>query len=94
MTVPDTITTWYASGFAVSDKTGLGVSQPAEIRGFKEVFLSMNLPYSVIRGEIVTLPIVIFNYMPDCLHVSSPFISFSILLESSSFINAVHLLFS
>lgn len=23
----------------------------------------MNLPYSVIRGEIVAIPIVVFNYM-------------------------------
>eukprot|EP00794_Sanderia_malayensis_P009950 gene9950-10970_t len=68
VTVPDTITTWHVSGFALSDQTGLGIANPAEIIGFKQVFVSMNLPYSVIRGEIVTLPIVIFNYMPDCLH--------------------------
>ena len=70
VTVPDTITTWYASGFAVSAQTGLGIANPAEIRGFKALFISMNLPYSVIRGEIVTLPIVVFNYLSDCLHVS------------------------
>lgn len=25
--------------------------------------MSLNLPYSVIRGEIVAIPIVVFNYM-------------------------------
>lgn len=29
----------------------------------------MNLPYSVIRGEIVAIPIVIFNYMNKDLNV-------------------------
>ena len=68
--VPDTITTWYASGFAISDQDGLGVAKPAEIRGFKAVFVSVNLPYSVIRGEMVTIPVVAFNYLDVCLNVS------------------------
>ena len=68
--VPDTITTWYASGFAISGKDGLGVANPAEIRGFKAVFVSVNLPYSVIRGELVTIPVVAFNYLSSCLNVS------------------------
>ncbi|XP_065060175.1 alpha-1-macroglobulin-like isoform X3 [Rhopilema esculentum] len=67
--VPDTITTWYASGFAISGKDGLGVANPAEIRGFKAVFVSVNLPYSVIRGELVTIPVVAFNYLSSCLNV-------------------------
>ena len=29
----------------------------------------MNLPYSVIRGEIVAIPIVVFNYMNKDLTV-------------------------
>jgi len=30
---------------------------------FRPFFLSLDLPYSVIRGEIVAIPIVVFNYM-------------------------------
>ncbi len=30
-TVPDTLTTWKASAFAVSDKTGLGIANPAQV---------------------------------------------------------------
>lgn len=30
---------------------------------FKPFFISVDLPYSVIRGEIVAVPIVVFNYM-------------------------------
>ena len=36
---------------------------------FKPFFISMNLPYSVIRGEIVAIPIVVFNYMSKDLSV-------------------------
>ena len=69
--VPDTITTWYASGFAISSSDGLGVANPAEIKGFKALFASVNLPYAVTRGELVTIPVVVFNYLSECLHVSS-----------------------
>jgi CD109 antigen len=30
---------------------------------FRPFFLSLDLPYSVIRGEIVAIHIVVFNYM-------------------------------
>lgn len=30
---------------------------------FRPFFISMDLPYSVIRGEIVGIQIVVFNYM-------------------------------
>lgn len=30
---------------------------------FKPFFISVDLPYSVIRGEIVGIQIVVFNYM-------------------------------
>ena len=68
--VPDTITTWYASGFAVSDSTGLGIASPAELRAFRPFFVSLTLPYSVIRGEDVTVPAAVFNYLSKCLTVS------------------------
>lgn len=30
---------------------------------FRPFFVSVDLPYSVIRGEVVSIPIVVFNYM-------------------------------
>lgn len=30
---------------------------------FRPFFVSLDLPYSVIRDEIVAIPIVVFNYM-------------------------------
>ncbi|XP_065672425.1 pregnancy zone protein isoform X2 [Hydra vulgaris] len=61
--VPDTITSWYASGFAVSSSAGLGVAVPSELRVFQSFFVSLVLPYSVIQGEIVTVPAAVFSYV-------------------------------
>ncbi|XP_062547429.1 thioester-containing protein 1 allele R1-like isoform X9 [Armigeres subalbatus] len=62
--VPDTITSWIITGFSVSPVYGLGLTrQPRKLNVFLPFFVSTNLPYSVKRGEIVSIPIVIFNYM-------------------------------
>ncbi|XP_052253498.1 CD109 antigen-like isoform X15 [Dreissena polymorpha] len=69
-TVPDTITSWIASAFAVHSKSGLGIaSSPAKIEAFKPFFVSLNLPYSVIRGEELALQANVFNYMSQDLDV-------------------------
>ena len=69
--VPDTITNWYASGFAVSKQAGLGVAKPTELRVFQPFFISLTLPYSVIRGEDVTIPASVFSYLEGaCITVS------------------------
>ncbi|XP_058450670.1 thioester-containing protein 1 allele R1-like isoform X2 [Malaya genurostris] len=62
--VPDTITSWIITGFSVNPVYGLGITQtPRKLNVFLPFFVSTNLPYSVKRGEIVAIPIVIFNYM-------------------------------
>lgn len=62
--VPDTITSWIITGFSVSPVYGLGLTrQPRKLNVFLPFFVSTNLPYSVKRGEVVSIPIVIFNYM-------------------------------
>ncbi|XP_023714120.1 CD109 antigen isoform X3 [Cryptotermes secundus] len=61
---PDTITSWVISGFSVDPLFGLGLSEaPRKLRVFRPFFVSLDLPYSVIRDEIVAIPIVVFNYM-------------------------------
>lgn len=62
--VPDTITSWVISAFAVDPVSGLGLTQrPKTLNVFQPFFVSLNLPYSVKRGEIVSIPVVVFNYM-------------------------------
>ncbi|XP_033103838.1 CD109 antigen-like, partial [Anneissia japonica] len=61
--VPDTITSWIGSAFALSSDTGLGiVPTTSMVTVFKPFFVSLNLPYSVIRGENLVLEVLVFNY--------------------------------
>lgn len=62
--VPDTITSWVITGFSVDPVTGLGLTKnPSKLEVFQPFFVSLNLPYSIKRGEVVSVPIVVFNYM-------------------------------
>nr|XP_046229740.1 CD109 antigen [Scatophagus argus] len=70
LTVPDSITTWTATAFVMSESLGLGlVEGPAELTVFQDFFLSLNLPAYVIRGEELLLEVVLFNYLPQDLEV-------------------------
>ncbi|EZA52046.1 hypothetical protein X777_09067 [Ooceraea biroi] len=62
--VPDSITSWVLSAFSINDAHGLGLmEEPRKLKVFRPFFISMDLPYSVIRGEIVGIQIVVFNYL-------------------------------
>uniref|UniRef100_A0A0C9RB01 CD109_0 protein n=1 Tax=Fopius arisanus TaxID=64838 RepID=A0A0C9RB01_9HYME len=62
--VPDSITSWVITAFSVDSTYGLGlIEAPRKLKVFKPFFISVDLPYSVMRGEIVAIPIVVFNYM-------------------------------
>ncbi|XP_075152793.1 thioester-containing protein 1 allele S1-like [Haematobia irritans] len=62
--VPDTITTWIVRAFSVNDETGFGMlEEHLNIESFQPFFISVNLPYSIRRGETVTIPVTIFNYL-------------------------------
>ena len=73
--VPDTITSWIASAFAMSEASGLGVSKPTSLKVFQPFFVSLTLPYSVIRGEEVSIITTVFNYEKKCLTVSLRFLN-------------------
>lgn len=62
--MPDSITSWVITGFALDPINGIGLTQqPKHLRVFKSFFVSLDLPYSVKRGEVLSVPIVVFNYM-------------------------------
>ncbi|XP_051264948.1 CD109 antigen isoform X1 [Dicentrarchus labrax] len=70
LTVPDSITTWTATAFVISENLGLGIIEsPAELTVFQDFFLSVNLPAYVIRGEELLLEVVLFNYLTQGLEV-------------------------
>lgn len=65
-TVPDTITSWVISGFSIDPATGLGLTKaPRRLEVFQPFFVVLNLPYSIKRGEILSIPVAIFNYMEN-----------------------------
>ncbi|XP_029965690.1 CD109 antigen [Salarias fasciatus] len=71
LTVPDSITSWVASAFVMSDRLGLGVvQQPAVLTVFQDFFLSLNLPACIVRGEELVLEIVLYNYLQENLEVT------------------------
>ncbi|KAH9514215.1 hypothetical protein Btru_028392 [Bulinus truncatus] len=81
-TVPDTITSWVASAFAINSASGLGVAPTqAHLRVFRPFFVSLNLPYSVTRGEHLALQANVFNYMTEDMQVRVT------LAKSDSFFN-------
>ncbi|XP_072538734.1 alpha-2-macroglobulin-like protein 1 [Salminus brasiliensis] len=67
-TIPDTITTWSARAFCMSPD-GFGVAQKAELTAFQPFFVSLTMPYSIIRGELFTLKATVFNYLRSCVMV-------------------------
>uniref|UniRef100_A0A3Q2QMA5 CD109 molecule n=1 Tax=Fundulus heteroclitus TaxID=8078 RepID=A0A3Q2QMA5_FUNHE len=80
LTVPDSITTWTASAFVVSEDLGLGITESAaELTVFQDFFLSLNLPAYIVRGEELVLEVVLFNFLQEDLEVTV------IVADSSSF---------
>ncbi|XP_059162967.1 CD109 antigen-like [Physella acuta] len=69
-TVPDTITSWVVSAFAINSNSGLGVAPTqAHLKVFRPFFVSLNLPYSVTRGEQLALQANVFNYLLEDMQV-------------------------
>ncbi|XP_059143996.1 CD109 antigen-like [Physella acuta] len=69
-TVPDTITSWVVSAFAINSNSGLGVAPTqAHLKVFRPFFVSLNLPYSVTRGEQLALQANVFNYLTGDMQV-------------------------
>jgi len=62
VTVPDSITTWMLRAVALSKDKGLGIAE-GQLVTFQPFFLSVDLPYSAIRGEEFPVSIAVYNYL-------------------------------
>ncbi|XP_054618543.1 CD109 antigen [Dunckerocampus dactyliophorus] len=70
VTVPDSITTWSAMAFVMSQNLGLGITErPAQLTVYKEFCLSLNLPPFIIRGEELLLEVVLYNNLHQDLQL-------------------------
>lgn len=68
--IPESITSWVITGFSLDPINGLGLTkQPRTLEVFQPFFITMDLPFSIKRGEIVSIPIVVFNYLENSLDV-------------------------
>ncbi|KAM9207363.1 complement C5 [Dugong dugon] len=66
-TLPDSLTTWEIQGVGISD-SGICVANTLKARVFKDIFLEMNIPYSVVRGEQIQLKGTVYNYKTSGIH--------------------------
>jgi CD109 antigen len=66
--MPDSITSWIITAFSLNEKYGLGLmTMPTKLTVFMPFFITLNLPYAIKRGEIITIQVIIFNYMESDL---------------------------
>ncbi|XP_045204827.2 CD109 antigen-like [Mercenaria mercenaria] len=70
-TVPDTITDWVATGFALNPDSGLGVAPvAANVTAYLPFFVSLHLPFSIVSGEVAVIQALVFNYYPHDMYVT------------------------
>ncbi len=58
----DSITTWRLSASAVTANGHLGSAQTS-IKVFQPFFVDLNLPVTLTRGDEVSIPVVVYNYL-------------------------------
>ncbi|KFV90475.1 Complement C5, partial [Eurypyga helias] len=66
ITLPDSLTTWEVQGVGISDK-GICVAAPLEVQVVKDIFLSVYVPYSVVRGEQIELKGSVYNHKASAI---------------------------
>ncbi|KFP63066.1 Complement C5, partial [Cariama cristata] len=66
VTLPDSLTTWEVQGVGISDK-GICVAAPLEMQVVKDIFLSIYVPYSVVRGEQIELKGSVYNHRASAI---------------------------
>ncbi|MDD9994242.1 MAG: MG2 domain-containing protein, partial [Dehalococcoidia bacterium] len=59
---PDSITTWMLRAVGISKQHGLGVGE-GSLRVFQPFFLTVDLPFSAIRGEEFPVKVALYNYL-------------------------------
>ncbi len=65
----DSITTWRMNAVANSMKGDLG-SAASSMKVFQDFFVDLDLPVSLTQGDEVTIPVTIYNYLPDTQDVT------------------------
>lgn len=62
--IPDTVTSWFLTGFALSPTLGLGIiNQPRVFTVDQPFYVVANLPYSIKRDEVAVIRVTVFNFL-------------------------------
>uniref|UniRef100_A0A8C5RA68 Complement C5 n=1 Tax=Leptobrachium leishanense TaxID=445787 RepID=A0A8C5RA68_9ANUR len=69
--LPDSLTTWEFLGIGMSDK-GMCVAEPLQVVVWKDLFIDVQIPYSVVRGEQIQLKAVVYNHKNSDVKASTP----------------------
>ncbi|MHC9544092.1 MAG: alpha-2-macroglobulin family protein [Vulcanimicrobiota bacterium] len=62
ITMADSITTWRTTAFASSKNGALGSGQ-FPLRVFQDFFIDLDLPVHLTRGDEVSVPVALYNYL-------------------------------
>ncbi|XP_068105339.1 complement C5-like [Hyperolius riggenbachi] len=73
ISLPDSLTTWELQSVGMSEK-GICVADPLRLTVFKDLFLDVQFPYSVVRGEQIQIKVTVYNFQSSkvtgCIKVS------------------------
>jgi hypothetical protein len=64
----DSITTWRLTALASTQDGRLGATTTG-IRVFQDFFIDLDLPLALTQGDEISLPVGVFNYLPDSQEV-------------------------
>ncbi|WP_052200176.1 alpha-2-macroglobulin [Terriglobus sp. TAA 43] len=64
LTFPDSLTTWRATVHAITDDSKAG-SASSKVLVRKDVLVRMGTPRFMLKGDEITLPVIVHNYLPD-----------------------------
>lgn len=67
--VADSITTWRLTALASTQNGRLG-SGVGSLRVFQDFFIDLNLPQALTVGDEISVPVGVFNYLPDAQTVT------------------------
>lgn len=61
-TVPEALTSYIITGVSVNEQLGLGIAKPQLLGVMKQFFVELNVPQSLVVGEILTVEVLVCNY--------------------------------
>lgn len=63
--VPDAFTSYIISGFSINPELGLGVAEPKKLSAFKQFFVELDLPQTILVGEVLKVKAFVYNFMAN-----------------------------